>query len=64
MNKDLKILLKKLEAQGWVIRKTRKGEFAVPPNPELPLVLIHNTARGSRSWENMMAQLKRSGFLQ
>lgn len=62
MDKELKLLLKKLVAQGWVIRETRKGQFAVPPDPELPMVQIHNTARGSRSWANMMAQLKRSGF--
>ncbi|CAN7244367.1 hypothetical protein LJR045_001002 [Microbacterium sp. LjRoot45] len=61
-NKDLKILFSKLEAQGWEIRPTKKGQFAVPPDPSKPLVQIHNTARGSRSWQNMMAQLKRSGF--
>lgn len=62
MNKDLKILFKKLEAQGWTIRPTKKGQYAVPPDPQKPMVQIHNTARGSRSWNNMMAELKRSGF--
>lgn len=60
--KDLKVLFRKLKAHGWEIRETKKGQFAVPPDRSKPMVLIHNTARGSRSWENMMAQLKRSGF--
>lgn len=62
MDKNLKTLFKKLKAQGWEIRPTKKGEFAIPPDETKPLVLIHNTARGSRSWENMIAELKRSGF--
>lgn len=60
--KELKQLFKKLEAQGWEIKKTSRGNWAIPPNPERPMVQIHNTANGSRSWKNMMAQLKRSGF--
>lgn len=60
--KDLRVLLRDLEAQGWEIRQTKKGQFAVPPDKSKPLVQIHNTARGSRSWENMLAQLKRSGY--
>lgn len=63
MNKDLKVLFKKLEAQEWEIRTTRKGQYAVPPNKSLPMVQIHNTANGSRSWKNMIAALKRSGFV-
>lgn len=62
MNKDLKILIKKLESQGWTIKRTKRGMYAVPPDKALPMVMIHLTANGSRSWENMMAQLKRSGF--
>lgn len=63
MNKDLKVLFKKLEAQEWTFRKTTRGQFAVPPDKSKALVQIHNTARGSRSWNNMMAELKRSGFV-
>lgn len=63
MNKDLKVLFKNLEAQGWIIRQTRKGQYAVPPDKSLPMVQIHNTANGSRSWKNMMSDLKRSGFV-
>ncbi len=62
MGNDLKKLLKELERQGWSIRQTKKGQYAVPPDPSRPMVQIHNTANGSRSWENMIAQLKRSGF--
>ena len=61
-DKELKKLFKKLEAQGWTIKESKKGNWAVPPDHDKPMVQIHSTARGSRSWKNMMAQLKRSGF--
>lgn len=64
MGNDLKVLLKKLESQGWEIRPTKKGQYAAPPDKSLPMVQIHNTARGSRSWKNMIATLKRSGFIE
>lgn len=62
MDKDLKILLQKLEAQGWETRKTRKGLFAVPPDPDLQMVLIHMTPSDRRAWANTISRLKRSGF--
>ncbi|MEH0058776.1 hypothetical protein [Auritidibacter ignavus] len=63
MDKDLKNLFKKLEAQGWEVRTSKKGFWAIPPDETKPKVMIHGTANGSRSWQNMMAQLKRSGFI-
>ncbi|NHI16881.1 hypothetical protein [Microbacterium excoecariae] len=62
MDKDLKILLQKLAAQSWEERRTKKGLYAVPPDPSKPMVLIHLTPSDRRAWKNMMAQLKRSGF--
>lgn len=62
MVNDLKVLLKELERQGWEICESSRGIMAVPPNKEKPMVSIHKTARGSRSWQNMIAQLRRSGF--
>lgn len=63
MDKDLKILIQKLEAQGWEVRKSSRGWKAIPPDKSKPMVTIHGTARGPRSWDNMILQLKRSGFM-
>lgn len=63
MDKDTKILLRKLAEQGWEERKTKKGRFAVPPDKSLPMVQIHETPSDRRAWKNMIAQLKRSGFV-
>ena len=62
MDKKLRNLFAELTAQGWTVRAAKKGWMAIPPDKSEPLVAIHGTARGARSWENMIAQLKRSGF--
>lgn len=65
MGKDpLKDLWAQLEAQGFTRRDTKKGSFAVPPNPDLPMVLVHRTESDSRADRNTLARLKRSGFVQ
>lgn len=46
MDKDLKNLFKELREQGWELRETRKGYYAVPPDPTKALVQIHLTALG------------------
>jgi hypothetical protein len=62
MDKGLKTLLRKLEAQGWELRETKKGFYAVPPDESKPMVMIHLTPSDRRAWNNMMGFLKRSGF--
>ena len=61
-NKELKKLLKSLEAQGWRVERRKKGWMVYPPEPDKPAVTIHETLSDHRSWKNQMAALKRSGY--
>jgi hypothetical protein len=63
MRKDLKQVFASLEEQGWTIREAKKGWMAVPPDESKPIVTIHGTPSDKRAWNNMMAALRRSGFL-
>ena len=65
MGKDpLKDLWAQLEAQGFTRRDTKKGRYAVPPNPDNPMVLVHLSESDSRANKNTLARLKRAGFVQ
>lgn len=64
MKKELRSLFDGLEAQGWTIRSTKKGWFAVPPDPTKAMVLIHGSSSEYRSWKNTIAELKRSGYVE
>lgn len=64
MDKGLAALFEKLEAQGWELRETKKGWFAVPPDKGRPMVAIHGTPSDHRAWRNMLALLKRSGYIE
>ena len=61
MNKDLKKLVAKLEAQGFTTRVTRKGHLTVYKGPEW-IATISGTPSDRRSSMNSMAPLKRAGF--
>ena len=63
MDKQLKALFRERLDQGWLVKESRKGRMTIPPDGSKPIVAIHGTTRGARSWENMLAQLKRSGFV-
>lgn len=63
MEKRLKALFQELESQGWELVSTKKGWFAVPPDKGKPMVAIHGTPSDHRSWVNMIATLRRSGFI-
>lgn len=63
LEKRLKSLFKKLKEQGWEINPSKKGWMVVPPDKSKPMVTIHGTPSDNRSWKNMIAQLKRSGFI-
>lgn len=62
--KDIKRIRKELEAQGWQI-KDRKGGHAMayPPDKSKQPVLLPSTPSGPRWRENLLAQLRRSGFV-
>lgn len=64
MGKDpLKDLWAQLKAQGFTRRDTKKGIYAVPPNPDNPMVLVHLSESDSRAYKNTLARLKRAGFV-
>lgn len=62
-DKWLKELHADLEAQGFEIIEKTKGWMVRPPDPERPLVMIHMTSSDHRARDNILAQLKRSGFI-
>lgn len=61
MTKDVRDLLKKLEAQGWRIVAGGKHIKAFPPDTTRPMVTIPTTPSDHRSLRNTIAQLRRSG---
>lgn len=61
-NKELKKLLKSLEAQGWRVERRKKGWMAYPPDTDQTMVTIHEMLSDHRAWKNQMAALKRSGY--
>lgn len=58
----MKALFAELESQGWELRPTKAGWFAIPPDEAKPMVAIHRTPSDHRAWNNMLAHLRRSGF--
>lgn len=61
-DKRLKELLESLEEQGGRITEVRKGWMIYPPDKAKPGVTIHKTPSDHRAWNNMLSQLRRSGF--
>lgn len=62
LNKQFRDLLKELESQGASIKRTKKGYMIYPPDRGKRAVMIHLTPSDRRSWKNMIAELRRSGF--
>ena len=62
MADDLKAIRKALVAQGWTIRPGGKHDMAYPPDKTKPAVVLPSTPSGGRRRQNLLAQLRRSGF--
>lgn len=62
MDRGLRTLLKELERQGGRVKETKKGFMVYPPDPKASPVAIHKTPSDHRAWNNMRAELRRSGF--
>lgn len=52
-----------LLAQGWRIAAGSKHDKAYPPETTKPMVILPKTPSGGRWKENLIAQLRRSGFV-
>lgn len=61
MKKDLKALVKALEADGYSTRITSKGHVQVSRAGRV-ITVFAGTPSDRRSWANSMAPLKRDGF--
>ncbi len=63
INKDTKKLLKVLEKEGWRVVYRSGGHItAYPPDKSIPGVTMASTPSDRRAWDNMLAQLRRSGY--
>ncbi len=60
--KELNEILDALRAQAWRVEDVGRRYKAFPPQRELPMVTIPKTPSGGRWRENLLAQLRRSGF--
>lgn len=65
MAKDIDQIRKALIAQGWRIEKARGTGYdrAYPPDTSKPPARLPSTPGGGRWRENLIAQLRRSGFI-
>lgn len=65
MADELKRIHRALDEQQWTIRPGRKGkhDMAFPPDPSMPAVTLPGTPGGGRWLPNLIAQLRRSGFI-
>jgi hypothetical protein len=61
MNKDLRKIVKALEAQGFEVDVTSRNHVVVSRNGEL-IATFSGTASDWRSIRNSLAPLKRAGF--
>lgn len=60
--KEIRKLIRALEAQGWRVEETGSGHYqAYSPNGE-DIVTIPGTPSDHRSMRNTMSRLKRAGF--
>lgn len=62
VGEELKEILRALRDQGWRVDDVGRRYKAYPPDTHLPMVIIPKTPSGNRWKENLLAQLRRSGF--
>lgn len=64
MADDIKQIRKALIAQGWRIEARKGGhDMAFPPDKSKSAVALPGTPGGGRWMQNLIAQLRRSGFV-
>lgn len=61
---DLRKIEQAAREQGWRVERTTKGHIRfVPPDATMPMVIASGTPSDQRSIKNLIAQLRRSGFI-
>lgn len=63
MARDIDQIKQALRDQGWDIRNKGGKDMAYPPNKAKQPVLLPTTPGGGRWKQNLIAQLRRSGFI-
>lgn len=61
MDKELRRVLKALEAQGFEVRATSRGHYFVTKDGQ-PVTTFAGTASDHRSMRNAIAKARRAGF--
>jgi predicted RNA binding protein YcfA (HicA-like mRNA interferase family) len=62
-SKEIKALIKDLEAQGWRVVLARSGHYkAYPPDKGQDMVTMPSTPSDHRSMRNTMRDLRHSGY--
>jgi len=62
MSKDLRKVVKALEAQGFTVEQSRNGHYKVRNAEGVLVCTIAGTPSDGRSWKNSLAALRRAGF--
>lgn len=63
MAKDIDVIVKALIEQGWRVEPGKGHSKAFPPDKAKPVVTLPTTPGGGRWRENLIGQLRRSGFI-
>jgi len=62
VNKDLRKLIKELEAQGFTVEVGKKNPHPVVRKNGVRVATLASTPSDARSWKNGIAALRRAGF--
>ncbi len=60
---DARRLRSRLKAQGWRVEKRKEYWLLFPPDESVAPARMAGTPSSQRSWRNLLADLKRKGYL-
>jgi hypothetical protein len=61
LKKELSMIIRQLEAQGWSVSHTASGHWKAMPPGGKGVIFLSSTPSDPRSLKNMKAQLRRGG---
>lgn len=60
---DMRKLIKKAEAAGWIVDRTKKGHWRfTPPDTSIPAAITGGTPSDVRQWKNFLRDLRQRGL--